>query len=423
MPQHPLFLAIKQMRGNVRACVLTEPLWGIPFNLVIPYASVYMLALGINDATIGSIASLGLASQIFFALISGAITDKYGRRLTTAVSDFFSWGVAALIWAIAQDVRYFILAALINGMWRIPANSWTCLLVEDAEEDQLVHIWTWIYIAGLLSAFFVPIAGVLVDAIDLVPAVRLMYIFAFVLMMTKALLLYRFSTETGQGMIRMQVTRNQAFVSLMGGYGQVFKKVLSTPRTLVALGLMAVMGIFLLINNTFWAILVTEKHGIPAEHIAIYPFAKSILLLVLYFVLVPRMNLRNFRNPMLFGYGGFILSQLILVTLPAGNYWLLLVSVVMEAFSLAVFRPMMDSLIIISIDREERARMNAIMSVIALLVTTPFGWVAGQLSELNRVLPFILNGILMVVGAFLVVLAWHFSKQGKVVQAGVASPR
>jgi len=110
------------------------------------------------------------------------------------------------------------------------------------------------------------------------------------------------------------------------------------------------------------------------------------------------------------------------VTLPVGNYWLLLVSVLLEAFSLAVFRPMMDSLIIVSIDRDERARINAIMAVSALLVTSPFGWIAGQLSELNRILPFVLNMFMMVVGAVLVVLAWRFAKQVGVDQAEVVSP-
>ena len=191
MFHHPLVITLGKLRGNVRACVLTEPLWGIPFNLVLPYASVYMLAIGLTDLQIGTIASLGYFVQIFFALISGAITDKYGRRLTTAVSDFISWGIAALIWAFAQDIRFFIVAAIINAMWRIPANSWTCLLVEDAEEHQLVHIWTWIYIAGLLSAFFAPLAGVLIGAIKLVPAVRILYAFAFVSMSAKAWILYR----------------------------------------------------------------------------------------------------------------------------------------------------------------------------------------------------------------------------------------
>jgi len=421
MTQHPLFFTFKNLQGNARACVLTEPMWGVPFNLIFPYASVYMLALGIKDAQIGMITSIGLIFQIGYGLVSGAITDKFGRRMTTFISDLLSWGLASLIWAIAQDIRYFIIAAVINAMWRIPANSWTCLLVEDTEEDQLVHIWTWIYIAGLLSAFFVPLAGILIGAIDLVPAVRILYWIAFISMIIKGWILYHYSTETRQGQIRMDETRSQPFFSLLSGYGQVLKQVLRTPKTLVVLGIMVVMSITIMINGTFWSIIVTEKLMIPPEHLAIYPFAKSALMLVLYFLLVPKMNVRRFRNPMLMGYAGFIFSQLLLVTMPANNYGLLLVSVLIEAFSIAMFRPLHDSLVIISIDKQERARINAIIAVIVITLTSPFGWIAGQLSEMNRNLPFILNMILIAFGAVLIMLAWHYTKGdgGKTQEVGM----
>lgn len=403
---NPLIVTLKNLEGNPRASVYTEPLWGIPFNLFIPYASVYMLALGISDAQIGMITSLGLLFQPVFALLSGAITDKFGRRLTTFISDLLAWSIPCLIWAAAQDIRYFIVAIIFNAMWRIPHNSWTCLLVEDAEEDQLVHIWTWIYIAGLLSGFFAPLAGVLIGAIELVPAVRFLYLFAFVMMTAKGWLLYRFSTETRQGYIRMQETREQPFFSLLGGYGTVLKQILRTPNTLVVLGIMFVISVVMTINGTFWSILVTEKLNIPAEHLAIFPFAKSALMLGLYFVLVPRLNLRRFRNPMLLGFTGFLISSLILVTMPAGNYWLLLLSVLIEAVSLTMYNPLMDSLVIISIAPKERARINAILSMVVILLTSPFGWIAGQLSEMNRTYPFILNIFLFIVGMGLVSLTW-----------------
>jgi len=405
--QHPLVNTLLNLEGNPRASVFTEPMWGIPFNLFVPYASVYMLALGVNDAQIGMITSLGLLIQPIFALLSGAITDKFGRRLTTFLADLLAWSIPCLIWAVAQDIRYFIVAAIFNAMWRIPANSWTCLLVEDAEEDQLVHIWTWIYIAGLLSAFFAPLAGVLIGVIDLVPAVRLLYLLALVMMTLKGWVLYRYSTETHQGYVRMAETRDQAFTSLLGGYGEVLKQILHTPRTLVVIGIMFVMGVVTMINGTFWSILVTGKLNIPAEHLAIYPFAKSALMLVLYFLLVPRLNLQRFRNPMLMGFGGFLIANLILVTMPPGNYWLILISVLIEAISLAMYSPLMDALIIVSINPEERARINAILAVVVISLTSPFGWIAGQLSEANRVLPFILNIGLFLVGMGLVWLAWR----------------
>jgi MFS family permease len=418
--QHPLINTLVNLKGNPRASVYTEPMWGIPFNLYAPYASIYMLALGVNDAQIGMIASLGMLIQPIFAFLSGAITDKYGRRLTTLISDLLSWSIPCLIWAMAQDIRYFIVAVLFNAMWRIPHNSWTCLLVEDADEDQLVHIWTWIYIAGLLSGFFAPLAGVLIGVIDLVPAVRLLYLLAFVMMSLKAVVLYKFSTETQRGYIRMTETQDQPFFSLLGGYGGVFRKILQTPRTLVVVGIMLVMGIVSMINGTFWSILVTEKLGIPAEYLAIYPFAKSALLLLLYFVLVPRLNLRRFRNPMLLGFVGFLLSNLLLVTMPSGNYWLILLAVLFEAISIAMFNPLMDSLTIVSINPEERARINAILMMIVILLTSPFGWIAGQLSELNRIFPFVLNIGLFLIGMVLVWLAWRLRPQEQKTDASIA---
>ena len=416
--QHPLIVTLLNLEGNPRASVFTEPMWGIPFNLYIPYASVYMLKLGVSDAQIGMIASLGLLIQPIFALLSGAITDKYGRRLTTFIADVISWSIPCLIWSVAQDIRYFIVAAIFNAMWRISANSWTCLLVEDAETDQLVNIWTWIHISGLLAAFFAPLAGVLIGKIDLVPAVRILYFFSFIMMTAKGWILYHYSTETRQGYIRMEETRYKPLLSLMGGLGVVMKQILRTPRTLVVLGIMFVMGVVMMINGTFWSILVTEKLGIPAEYLAIFPFAKSGLMLILFFLLVPRLNVRQFRNPMLLGFSGFLTANIILVTMPAANYVMLLISVLIEATSLAMFNPLMNALTIISIDNAERARINSILAVVVISLTSPFGWIAGQLSEINRVLPFVLNISFFFVGMVLVWLAWRLREQDTVPAIG-----
>ena len=90
---HPLFQTLRELRGNARAAVWTEVMFGIPYNLFSPFFSVYMLALGVTDQQIGTIASLGLVLQIFSALLSGAIVDKYGRRLTFS-SPIFSAGLS-----------------------------------------------------------------------------------------------------------------------------------------------------------------------------------------------------------------------------------------------------------------------------------------------------------------------------------------
>ncbi len=87
MKGHPLIKTILTVEGNSRACIYTEPLWGIPYSLYVPYMSVYMLALGLSDVQIGLIATIGLISQMFFSVLGGVITDKLGRRMTTLIFD------------------------------------------------------------------------------------------------------------------------------------------------------------------------------------------------------------------------------------------------------------------------------------------------------------------------------------------------
>ena len=98
-----LFASLLHARGNQRACIYTEPLWGIPYNLYAPFASIFMLALGIQDATIGLIASFGLGLQIVTSILSGPLTDKLGRKRATLIFDLLSWSVPALLWAFARN--------------------------------------------------------------------------------------------------------------------------------------------------------------------------------------------------------------------------------------------------------------------------------------------------------------------------------
>jgi MFS family permease len=98
------------MRGNARGCVLTEPLWGIPYNLWAPYASIYMLALGLSDSQVGMVISLSLTGQTAMALISGVITDKMGRKRATLVFDILAWSVPCLLWASARSLEWFVVA-------------------------------------------------------------------------------------------------------------------------------------------------------------------------------------------------------------------------------------------------------------------------------------------------------------------------
>ena len=417
MLKHPLFQTLFSLRGNPKACVLTEPLWGIPFNLYAPYVSVYMLALGLKDSQIGLLLSINLMIQILTTLLGGAITDKLGRRLATFIFDALVWSVPTIIWAVAQDFRYFLVAAIINGGWRITHTSWSCLLVEDANPRQLVDIYSWIYIAGLLSAFFAPFAGLLISTFSLVPTMRGLYVFAFLMMTVKFIILYVHSTETKQGLVRLRETKQQSIFSLVGGYGDVFRQLLRSPRTLFTLGIMLAMTTATTVNNTFWSIIVTRRLAIPEGQLALFTFARSVMMLGFFFLAMPRIKELRFRNPMLVGFIGLALSQIILITIPEKSYLLLLLSTVIEACSYAAVSTQIDRMTVITIDAQERARIMALLLLIVIIFTTPFGWIAGKLSEIDRTLPFLLNITLYLFGFVLVFLAARHTSNNEDIQS------
>jgi MFS family permease len=417
LKNHSLITTLKNLRGNPRGCVYTEPLWGVPYNLYAPYISIFMVALGLSDRQIGLIVSVSWGFQVLLASLSGVITDKLGRRLTTLIFDILSWTIPTIISALAQNFWYFLIAGIINSVWRITHNSWSCLLVEDAEHDQLVDIFTWIYIANILVGFVAPLAGLLISRFTLVPTMRGLYIFASVMFTLKAIVTYQLTEETRQGKIRMEQMRGQSIWSALYEYRGIFSTLVNTPRTLYTAAIMLVISISTLISGSFWSILVTEKLHVPAQNLAMFPFVRSAIILVFFFVVTPQINKLHFQQPMILGFLGFIASQLILITVPVQNYGLLLLSVLIEACSFAVVNPLVDRMTVLTIDPKERARILSIIFVVVILLSSPFGWIAGTLSAINKNLPFLLNITLFLLGAILAFAAGQVSRKEPIVEA------
>lgn len=417
LTSHSFVVTLRALRGNTRGIVITEPLWGIPYNLYAPFVSVYMLALGLTDVQIGLLASVSLGCQVIWTLISGALTDKYGRKRVTYIGDLVAWSIPCLIWAIAQDFNYFLVAAIINSTWRITHNSWQCLLVEETDPDLLVDVWSMIYIGGLLAAFFSPLATFLVAAFDLVPTMRGLYFLAFVMMTYKFWLMNEMVDETEQGVQRMEATQHQSILTIVMESRGVLGQLLRSPQTLITGALMVIISIGNTINTTFWSVVVTQKLNFPEGYLSLFYVVRSVSMLLFFFLVMPKLRTLDARRPMVFGFGGMILSWLLLVNMPAQNYLLLILAIILEGMSYPAISTMLDKLVAISVDPGERARIMALLYLGMILLSSPFGWIAGQASEINRSLPFMLNIGLFTAGALLAFIASRRAPQAAPVEA------
>lgn len=404
---------LKNIKGNARACIIVEPLWGIPYNLFITYASVYMVALGCNEKQIGLIASVSLVFQVIFSLISGYITDKLGRRRTSLIFDLISWSLPTLIWAIAQNFYYFLIAAIVNSAVRIVHTSWTCLFVEDTSPGDRVHVYSWMQVAGILSGFAAPLAGLLVNKFELVPAVRGLYFFAFVSMTVMFFLRNHLVHETDRGYIRMEESKNESFFDSLKDYKNATIQLFTKPYTLIAFLLSIFMNIHTIIRANFFAILLTEKLKFSQGSIVLFPTIQSaVMLLVLLFVM-PALGRRDLKKPLLISFVSMIVSNLLLVISPNQSFITLITSTVFMAFGLAISAPFVESMLANSIKDEERAKIMAILYVILFAVTAPFGYIGGILASKSEELPFVMLSIIFIICIFLILLLGHLEKTKK----------
>ena len=378
---HPLIQVLADNRGNPRTLVLIEPLWGVPYNLIAPFATLYMYTQGITDVQIGLILSVTMAVQVLFSFLGGILSDKLGRKFTTMMGDFFGWGLACLVWAVSNNFWLFLAAAILNCFEQINQTAWYCLLIEDACPKDLVGIYTWVNIGGLVAIFFAPLSGLFVRSYSIVPVVRVLYFLFALTMILKTLITFRFCHETKQGKIRRAETRGISVFHMLGEYRQLI------PGMLKNRGVLKAVAVSVILSENF---------------LALFPILNAAVMLIFMIGLQHRINATKFRIPLWIGLALYIVAALVLIFSPADRLGFVLLYVFIAAVAAALVNPRKDALLQLNITPQERARLNALIMASTVALSSPFGYLAGWLSSMDRRLPFVFTLLLFVTAMFVI---------------------
>ena len=128
---NPMIASLAGMKGNARACLWPEPLWGVPYNLYLPYASLFMAAHVLyiisyrllakskgyrffNGGVIAAVA-IALACLVYFTVVCFQRNDfsmyflclLYLIVITANCATIFSYG-----WSSFKKKPYLILCAV-----------------------------------------------------------------------------------------------------------------------------------------------------------------------------------------------------------------------------------------------------------------------------------------------------------------------
>ena len=392
--EHPLIQVLGRNGGNPRTLVLIEPLWGIPYNLIAPFATLYMYTQGVTDVQIGLILSVTMVIQVFFSFFGGILADKLGRKYTTMMGDFFGWALACLVWAVSNNFWLFLAAAVLNCFEQINQTAWYCLLIEDAQPKDLVWIYTWVNIGGLVAIFFAPLSGLFVNSFSVVPVVRVLYFLFALTMLTKCFITFRFCRETRQGKVRRAETKGVSLLHMLGEYRQLIPRLLHDKAVLKAVAVSVILYITNMVSTNFFSLYVTQRLGLSENMLALFPILNAAVMLVFMVGIQHRMSTSKFRAPLWTGLALYAAAALSLVFSPEGSLGFVLLYVFAAAVGAALVNPRKDALLQLNINPQERARLNALIMASTIALSSPFGYLAGWLSSLDRRLPFVFTFLL-----------------------------
>ena len=388
---HVLAQTFRELKGNPKWSICTEPLWFIPYSLFMPFQTLYMRKLGLSSVEIGTTVTVGFILQMFCALIGGVITDKMGRRKATVIFDTLGWTVPCLIWAFSQNFWWFLTAAAVNAAFQITNTSWNCLFIEDCPPKHITNAFTLIQMCGMLSVFFSPLAVILVGKYDVVPVMRWLYFIAALSMLAKFLLLYYFGGETKVGKKRMEETKNLSYFSMMKGYGTVFLTMIKSGKMRLVVYFMALTNIIQIATTNFFSLYVTEELHLSDELVAVFPVIRTLVMLAFVIGLQNLFQKLRMKVSFLVGFFMYIASHLLLLLTPEKNLLLVMGYTILEAAAYAVIIPRKDALMAHYVEQKERSRIYALYNVLMIGISVPFGSLIGWMFEVNPGLPFLFN--------------------------------
>lgn len=402
LKEHPLVQVLANNGGNPRTLVLIEPLWGIPYNLITPFATLYMYTQGVTDVQIGLILSVTMVVQVFFSFFGGILADKLGRKFTTMMGDFFGWAMACLVWSVSHNFWLFLAAAVLNCFEQINQTAWYCLLIEDARPKDLVGLYTWVNIGGLVAIFFAPLSGLFVNSYSVVPVVRVLYFVFALTMVAKTIITFKFCRETKQGKIRMAETRNVSVFQMLGEYRHLIPGLLRNRGVLKAVAVSVILYIVNIVNTNFFSLYVTQRLGLSENLLAVFPILNAAVMLIFMVGIQHRISVAKFRVPLWIGLALYGVAALLLIFTPANNVGFVFLYVFVSAVAAALVNPRKDALLQLNINPQERARLNALIMASTIALSSPFGYLAGWLSSVDRRLPFAFTLVLFVIAMLVI---------------------
>jgi len=379
---------LSDLPRNSRNSIKLEPLWSVFGGMILFYAPLYMKGLGVTEVEMGLINTVNLFFAFIFHFLAGPVTNRLGRKRTTLIFDIISWTIPMLIWAVAQNFWYFLIAYSINASVKIVSISWYCLISEDAPENKRAKIFGIMYIINYTTGIFTPVAGLLIAKYGTVPTLRVLYLIGMVSFTCMFIIRNALVNETKAGKEIMEkhstMSISQSLKSYIVNIAGIRKN-----KNLILITLILIITNFAASMNFFQILYIKDYLGFSEKALSVTPLISALINLLLFVYVLPK--LRNFKDEKLLFIAFLIvcLGILVLLATPLGNMAILLASIGILAVGGFIMQVYRDTVFMNNAGEHDKADMYAAAQTVTTLICIPSGYLGGLMFSLSRQLPFL----------------------------------
>lgn len=390
------------------------PTWAIPYSLFYIYQSLYMKSKGLDIVQIGYVSAIGFLAGAVFGFFASTIVNTLGRKRALLLVDAIFWPLTLLAWMFAQNIWFFIIAAIFNGGGYVGSIAILCLLTEDADSKQMASAFNLQNICMLSASVFTPLAGAAVYCWGLERSMQVFYTLALITYPCMALIRNRYLAENSVSVELMRQNRSKSALRNLF-HKDTVRYIFSKPALMLILLVNLLYGVFIAsgsFTSGYYALYLTEKLGMSESIISTFSFTISGTMLIVFLFVVPALSGRNTRRNLAFGLCAIAVGLLIFLLAPAGNYLLVALSCVVYAVGVGVAKPFLDTEIASTADGEQRANMYSFNMLIMGIINSCVGFGIGYVFKYSPALVYTISLVLVLI-CLLIILSRRSQSGGK----------
>jgi len=346
------------LRGNLFWLVVCQCVWQFTTNIPSPYLPLYIQSLGGSPADIGLVRSAAAIAGLFLYPLGGYIADKQGRVKLVSVATVV-YAFSFIPFAFAPNWETLAVASFLQNLVLFYSPILTVLQADSMPAGMRGQGFAVaISVPGALGIISPFIGGYLVDAMGIIPGMRLVYNVGFGAGLLVAAIRWVTLKETLDPAKAQKIDYRNIPKVFKDSYLSFLETLRWMPDQIRVLAIMQMMQIFFNgVAASYWILYATAIIGISATTWGLNSAIQgsvNMLFAIPAGRLMDRFGRRRLLIPMMCLVPVFPLAFLFIK-----DYVGLAVLVVFMSISNAFLRPGFQSLLADYTPRERRGRMTS----------------------------------------------------------------